>query len=395
MSTRSANGAGSIRKKDVTKNGHTYTYWEGRISLGCDPGTGKQVQKTFTGKTQKEVREKLQAVAVAIANGTYTEPTKLTLSEWLDIWISEYMEAAKPRTIDSYKSTIRNHIKPALGAKKLSEITKHDVQRFCNSLSRREKPLSPKSIKNCHGVLHSALEEAVNLDYIRSNPADKCKLPRIEKADIQPLDTEHCKAFVEAAEGHRFENVYITTLFTGMREGEVLGLTWDCIDFKNGTITVKRQLQRVRDGSEDVYKLIAPKNGKSRKFVAADAVMDVLKRQRLQQLQWRMQAAEIWDNPMNLVFTDETGRNLSAQTVYLHCKKIGAEIGMPDLRFHDLRHSFAVLSLRNGDDVKTVQEHLGHFSAAFTLDVYGHVTEEMERDSANRMDSFIREISSM
>lgn len=122
--------------------------------------------------------------------------------------------------------------------------------------------------------------------------------------------------------------------------------------------------------------------------------MATLKKQRTEQTLARFKAAELWDNEYDLVFTNELGHNLSAQTVYLHCKKLGNQIGLPDLRFHDLRHSFAVLSLRNGDDVKTVQEHLGHYSAAFTLDVYGHVTKEMEIESANRMDSFIKSVSS-
>lgn len=174
MACKSAAGCGTIRKKTVTRNGKEYTYWEARFTTGYDSGTGRQVQKSITGKTQKEVAQKLKAMTTAVDEGTYTEPTKLTVSQWMDIWISEYMTSAKPRTIDSYKSIAEVHIKPNLGAKKLSSLNKHDIQTFCNDLSRKEKPLSPKSIKNVHGVLHSALEQAVSLGYIRFNPADKC-----------------------------------------------------------------------------------------------------------------------------------------------------------------------------------------------------------------------------
>lgn len=178
-----------------------------------------------------------------------------------------------------------------------------------------------------------------------------------------------------------------------MREGEVLGLTWDCIDFDSGSVIIKQQLQKERRGNGE-YHLVSPKNGKSRRITPAASVMDLLGQQRQRQLDMKSDARELWNNPMNLVFTNEVGHNLSAQTVYLHFKEIMRKIGLPDTRFHDLRHSYAVAALQSGDNIKTVQESLGHFSAAFTLDVYGHVTEEMKRDSANRMEQFIKSVSS-
>lgn len=122
--------------------------------------------------------------------------------------------------------------------------------------------------------------------------------------------------------------------------------------------------------------------------------MDALKTQRRRQLEWRMKAGPMWEDT-GLVFTNEQGHNLSAQTVYLHFKKLAERAGFPDARFHDLRHSYAVASLRSGDDIKTVQENLGHHTAAFTLDVYGHVTEQMKKDSAQRMERFIKGVSGL
>ena len=124
----------------------------------------------------------------------------------------------------------------------------------------------------------------------------------------------------------------------------------------------------------------------------AQSVMAILKEQYRHQAELRLKAGELWENS-NLVFTDELGRNLSAQTVYLHFKKLAEQIGIPEARFHDLRHSYAVAALRSGDDIKTVQENLGHHTAAFTLDVYGHVTEQMQKDSSNRMEQFIKGLS--
>lgn len=393
-SGRNAAGTGSIRKKTVTRDGKEYTYWEARYTEGYDPGTGKQIQRSVTGKTQKEVAQKLKAATAAIDAGTYIVPSKMTVGEWLDIWQQDYLGSVKPRTLDSYRTTVETYLKPAFGAVKLDALATHVIQRFYNSLQKGQgprQPLSPKTIRNVHGVLHKALQQAVELGYLRSNPATACKLPRVEKTEIKPLDSEAIEKFLEAAKGHPYESVYIVTLFTGMREGEVLGLTWDCVDFDKGTITINKQLQKERRGT-GAYHLVSPKNGKGRKITPAQTVMDILRAQRQKQSDWKRFVGEAWEDS-DFVFTDQMGHHLSAQTVYLHFKKLAAKAGYPNARFHDLRHSYAVAALQSGDDIKTVQENLGHHTAAFTLDVYGHVTEQMKQDSANRMEQYIKRIS--
>lgn len=391
--TRATQGTGSIRKKTVLREGREYTYWEARVTVGVDPGTGKQIRRSFSGKTQKEVREKMQAAAVAVNDGDYFEPSKMTVGQWLDTWAAEYLNSVKPRTVDSYKANIEQHLKPAIGAKRLSALTAVDVQRLYNGLTnkRTKQPLSAKSKKNVHGTLHKALEKAVSLGYIRHNPADKPDLPKVQKVEIKPLADAEMVAFLNIIKGHKYEAVYLVTLFTGMREGEVLGLTWDCIDLKGGTITIKQQLQKVR-GTGGEYVLSGTKNGKTRLITPANYVMQVLTNQRKTQNEQRLKAGAAWSNPLNLVFTNPLGRNLCAQTVYLHFKKLAAAAGIPEARFHDLRHSYAVAALRSGDDIKTVQENLGHHTAAFTLDTYAHVTEKMRQESARRMDRFIEGI---
>lgn len=157
------------------------------------------------------------------------------------------------------------------------------------------------------------------------------------------------------------------------------------------TFTTYDQLQKERAGNGS-YHLVSPKNGKPRRITPAESVMELLKRKQ-QQNSFKQIAGSAWENHMNLVFTNDAGHKLSAQTVYLHFKSIMKELGLPDTRFHDLRYSYAVASLQAGNNIKTVQESLGHYSAAFTLDVYGHVTEQMMRDSAIRMESFIKSIS--
>lgn len=384
--TRAAQGSGTIRQR---KDGR----WEARYTVGRDPGTGKQVQRSVYGATQQEVRKKLAQLTASLDAGTYKEPCKMTVGQWLDIWVADYLGGVKPSTAFLYGEQIRIHIKPALGSVKLEALSTHAIQHFYNSLSDEREgkcSLSPKSIKNIHGILHKALQQAVAVGYLRFNPSDSCTLPRIERKEISPLDEEQIGAFLKAIEGHRHELLYKVALFTGMREGEVLGLMWDCVDFEKGTITIKRQLRREQKKGGQYY-ITSPKNGKPRTITPAPWVMKLLRAQKARQSEQRLRTGPLWENS-GMVFTNDTGGYLSYRTVYDCFKRIMKQMGSQTTRFHDLRHTFAVASLRAGDDIKTVQSNLGHHTAAFTLDVYGHVTEQMQKDSAQRMEGFIKDV---
>ena len=382
MARKAAAGTGTIRKKTVTRGGKTYTFWEARYTAGYDPGTGKQIQRSISGKTQKEVAQKLKATTTAIDEGTYTAPNKMTVAQWLDIWTAEYLGGIKPLTLQTYSMQITKHIKPSLGATKLENLSPHMIQQFYNSL-----PLAPKSVKNIHGILHSAMQQAVLNGLIGTNPTNACKLPKIEKAEIKPLEPQQISAFLHEASADSYANLFTVAIFTGMRQGELLGLSWDNVDLETGIITIKQQLQ-CKDGE---YFLQTPKSGKGRSILPAQVVMDALKDELSKQLQSQGIAQDAWNNPHNLVFTDGLGKHLVRRTVVKHFKAIADRAGIT-ARFHDLRHSFAVNSLMIGDDVKTVQSNLGHATAAFTLDVYGHITQRMQKDSANRMQQFFNSI---
>lgn len=394
MARKAAGGTGTIRKKTVTGNGKEYTFWEARYTAGYDPGTGKQIQRSISGKTQKEVAKKLKEATAALDAGTYTAPCKMTVSEWLDIWKEQYLGGVKPATVCAYKGTVATHLKPGLGAIKLEALAPHQIQTFYNSLCEpREdgEPLSPKTVKNIHGVLHKALQQAVMNGYIRTNPTDACTLPRWEKKEIKPLDEDQITEFLKTIRGHQFEELYIVTLFTGLRKGEVMGLTWDCVDLEKGSITVNKQLQKVR-GGKDAYRLAPTKNSKGRTVTVAPFIVTTLRRVKYKQLANRLRYGECWEDT-GFVFTNELGHHLKEHTVYMNFKKIVRAMGLEDARLHDLRHSYAVASIKSGDDIKTVQEHLGHATASFTLDVYGHVTDQMQRESAARMEQFIRAVN--
>ena len=410
--SRSAQGSGTIRKKTVTRKGQEYTYWEARLTVGRDPGTGKQIQKSFTGKTQKEVREKLQAAAVAVNDGDYLEPTALTLGTWLDTWLAEYCGDKKYLTLKKYERDCRVHIKPALGAVKLSKLTAPIIQKFYNELGRtgkaiqskdskgnivtRHEPLSPQSIRGIHGVLTKALNVAQRQGMIKHNPTVLCTVPKLEKKEVAPLTEEQLKAFLALCDTEAYGDIYKVIVFTGLREGEALGLTWDCVDFAKGELKINKQLQRRGKGAE----LVPTKNSKPRYLTAPPLVMQILRQQQTRQLEERFKAGEMWQGFQNaeqrktaLVFTKADGTFIAANSLYVRYKRLAQKIGAPNSKVHDLRHTFAVLSLQNGDHVKTVQENLGHATAAFTLDVYGHVSERMKQDSADRMQQYINSIS--
>lgn len=379
---KKANGLGTIRQRETG-------LWEGRYT---SPKDGKQ--HSVYGAKQKEVRQKLTEIVKQIDEGEYGEPSKLKLSAWLDTWLKEYVKGVKPHTIASYNSIVEVHIKPDLGNIAISKLSVVDVQRFINSKAER---LSPKTVKNIHGVLHKALDQAIECEIIKKNVADRAKLPRLEKPEIMPFDDSTLVAFMNEIKDSKFGSLYLVGLLTGMRQSEMLGLKWSDIDLAAGTITIKRQLQhrRSKAAGTPMYYYTSPKNGKERRIVPAQEVIDELKKVKLQQNINRLAAGEEWiDNDIceGLVFRYENGDHYRNDTVRKEYKAIVARIGAPEERFHDLRHTYAVSSLRAGDDIKTVQENLGHHSAAFTLDKYAHITEDMRKESANRMQNFINSL---
>lgn len=371
---RQAQGSGTIRKRADGR-------WEARYTVGRDPGTGKQVQRSVYGSTQAEVRKKLAQITVDIDQNAYIRPQHVTVSTWMKNWQENYLGNLKYNTIKTYKSAIDNHIIPSLGATKITDLTTDHIQRMLN----RTK-LSPSSVKWIYAILHHALQQAVSNKIISYNPADACVLPRKPKRDMVVLSADNVGKYLSALENDNMQYPITVTLFAGLRLGEVLGLTWNDVDYNASSIHVRQQLMRI-DGT---YTLAPLKNDTERCVKVAPFVMDILKRQHKKQLEEKLAAGSLWKgNPLNLVFTSELGEHLCSKTLQRHHAEAAKAIGMPDLRFHDLRHSFATLSLQNGDTIKTVQAHLGHATAAFTLGTYAHFTQDAEETSASLMQQFI------
>lgn len=277
-----AKNNGSVRQRD---NGT----WEARCVIN-----GKRV--SFYGAKQSDAVKAMRAAQKAADDGTYFEPTRLTVREWLEKWLDEYVAlSAKPLTLAAYRSSSNTHIIPALGKIPLKSLNPTQIQEFYNNLTR-EKGLSAKTVKNVHGILHEALDQAVKLRYIGLNASDACTLPRVEKKELQPLTEDEIAVFLrEIAEGEPLKNLFTVALFTGMREGEVCGLSWDSVDFINGTITVKQQLCREKKKDSQLY-IGSPKNDKSRTLTVAPFIMEILRETYRQQNQWRKTAGAAWEN---------------------------------------------------------------------------------------------------
>ncbi|MBR3099394.1 MAG: site-specific integrase [Clostridia bacterium] len=397
MAKRS-NKEGSIRQR---KKG----LWEGRYTEGRDEN-GKLISRSVYGKTRDQVVAKLAKIRADIDSGEYVTPTDITLSEWLDIWADKYLDSPKQSTKSQYQYQIRTHIKPYIGNYKLQQITAPILQDYyktmmkphkisCSDKKEREsKGLSAKSIKNLNSVLHGAFKQAILCNYRHDNPCLGCKLPRIEKKEMHTLTDDTMKAFFKEIHGKPYEELFMVDVFSGLRESEIIGLTWDCIDFKQQIIFISKQLKRERQAEGgNVYRFDSLKNGKTRSVTPAKIVFDILKNVRAKQNELKLASSDPGFNKDNLVFTDRNGNHLASPTVYNNFKARAKAIGLPDLRFHDLRHTYATLSIQNGDELKTVSENLGHFSVWFTADTYAHVTQRMKKESADKMQAYYERIS--
>lgn len=305
---RAANGSG------LQPRLRTDGRWEARYQIGIDPETGKAIKRSIYVDTSEECAKRLRAATAAVDAGTYIDPNRMTVREWMDIWLNEYCGAIKPGTRKCYSDTVYNHILPALGHLRLCMLQPHDVQRFVNTLQQGTKPLSPKTIKNIHGTLCKALSEACRVKYIASNPANGCVLPKVVHEEIHPFEAEEIAAFMNAIKGNPSEAVFFIALNTGMRLSEILGLRWSRVNFQKGTIKVDAQLL-VKRGANTSRELALPKNSKPRTFIAAPAVMDCLKAVSLRQKEWKECAGKIWQDTRNLVFTNEIGEEIPHATI--------------------------------------------------------------------------------
>ena len=385
-------GDGSIRRR-------TNGSWEGRFSY-TDLNTGKRVDKAVYAPTQTEAKRKLKELITQIQNrvddAEYVKPNNTTLGEWLDTWMKEYKKnSVRPTTYTSYHHSIESHIRPALGNIELQRLRPDHVQTLLNDMSRGDKkkqPLAPWTVLKAKNVLSGALEQAIRNQIIPYNPAKAAVPPKLEVKDIRVLTESEQKTFMEAVQGHRLEALYKLALATGMRRGEIMALTWDCVDLKNRSITVKSSVSRVKDPDTGItaihYSEPKTKSGRRQVPILLNMV-PVLQEHKQRQDVEKAEAGSAW-NPKNLVFCSNVGTVIEPRRVCTTMNKITDAANLPRFSFHALRHTFATRMLEANVSAKVVQDILGHSDVTLTLNTYSHVIGSTAHEQIAKIDNLFK-----
>jgi integrase len=373
LSKKRGNGEGTVHRR---KGGG----WCAQYTVYTANG---RKRKTVYGKTRAEVAAKLAKALSDREGGLIFDAKNLTLGKYLDLWLRDSVQdTVRLTTYQGYERTVRLHIKPTLGQIKLDKLTPVHVRGLYRE--RLEAGLAPRMVQLVHTTLHKALKQAVADGLIPRNVTEAVKAPRPVKKEMMPLSPDQARTLLEAARGERLEALYALAVTTGMRQGELLGLKWQDVDMETGTLQVRRTLSTATGSG---IRFGAPKTAKSRRSIRIpELALSSLRRHRRSQLQERMRFVGLWEDH-DLVFTTRVGTPISrADLITRSFKPLLQRTDLPNILFHDLRHTCATLLLSRGVHAKLVQELLGHSTIAVTLDTYSHVLPGMGDGLADTMD---------
>ena len=379
MAKRRPSGDGMVRKREDGR-------WEGRIVVGHKKNGTPIFQHAYA-HTQKELTEKLHQNIERYQDVELTEDSRMTLGEWLDRWLTDYKEnTVRPGTLAGYRSCIENYIKPQLGGKQVSLVTSQDVQKLYRRLKEngrvREHPrfgsaLSDTTINRLHAIFHQAMEDALHAHIIAKNPTVGATVPKASHAQKRVLTDKELDTFLDAVrEDKIWGDFFYVELTTGLRRGEICALRWEDFDTKQETLHVRRTLHKEKGkplttGDTKTY-------AGTRKIVLPPSTAQLLReRKKTAPTEW------IFPNPF------DPEHPIAPGTAYNRLKVLLKEAGLPDIRFHDLRHTFATHALSSGVDAKTLAGILGHTKASFTLDTYTHTTGDMQKRAAEIVGGFL------
>jgi integrase len=350
--------------------------WQGAITVGYD-AHGKRKRRTVYGKTKREVQDKLTRLQGQKLDGTLGDTCKLTVANYLDQWLDNTARrTVRETTLASYRTLVRLHIHPHIGGVKLIQLTPSHLDALLSRLD--EARLSPRRQQMAFGVLRCALNQAVKRGLLLRNACLAIDAPKAEQREMQPLTQEETKRFLGAAEGDRLHALYVLAVTVGMRQGELLALEWDDLDFEERTLFVRRTLNEL-DGT---FVTGPPKTKRGlRRIRLPQVATDALQKHRKRMLVEGRAASR-------LVFCDQNGGPLRRQNMQRRSfKPLLKQSRCPNIRFHDLRHTYATLSLAAGVPIKVVSDTMGHSRASVTMDIYAHTLASQEWVSAERMDA--------
>jgi len=367
--------------------------WRAALSVPQEQGGGR---RTYRGKTRREAQRKLAAARRALDDGTLLlGGGQQTVGQYFASWLDATRPNVEEGTWLRDEQFVRCHITPALGHVRLTAFTAQHLQALYADRVEAGK-LSPSTVHQIHVRLHKALADAERLGLVARNVAGRAVPPRLNHTEIRPLSREQARALLDATANDRLHIVYTLALASGMRQGELLGLRWADVDLEVGAVRVRAQLKQLRRG-DGAWVLKATKTRRSRRQIALPAeTVEALRAHRAAQAAERLRQGLAWGAGVTwasgdaggvreLVFCTPVGRPLPPRSVLRHFKKALASAGLPDIRFHDLRHTAATLLLAARVNPKVVSEMLGHAGVAITLDIYAHVTPDMQQDAAATM----------
>lgn len=369
---------GSVTKK----NGSYYVV----LDVGRDPQSGKRKKKWFSVKKESGKRKpnKQDAEDVLLQKlqefktGTLVDPSDMTFSDFLNKWVKNYVEnELKQTTRDVYKNCIQAYIKPSLGKIKISEIKPFHLQEFYTEML---ESLAPGTIQKCHNIIRKSLKHAVAWEMIKKNPAENVSPPRDNDNEMIIWTEEEAGKFLEEVKNHRYYPLYYLALETGLRRGEILGLKWNNVDLQNRVIYVRESL--VLSNGKLIHQSV--KSDSSKRSVAlGKSIAEMLKFHRKKQ----QKELEVFQKDTeNYVFLSQEGSPVYPSSLRRHFNNTIQKLGISKIRFHDLRHYHATNLLEKGVHPKIVQERLGHSSIKITLDLYSHVSMNMQKDVIDRLE---------
>jgi integrase len=363
-------------------------------------------RKSISGKVKEDIENRMILVKADLVKGLPVPIGRQTLGEYLATWI-DTKSKLRPSSRRRYRNAI-DHITKALGKIPLVNLATHpdQVLRFYTQLQEEgpdgEKGLSGTTVHGIHFVLHRALKDAMRMGLIAINVTEEFDAPGRDDFEMQPLDEEQANQFLAACVGDRFEALYVLALSTGMRRGELLGLRWRDIALERRTLSVRtnvteaRQQKGVKAAQVIVtagtkrYILANTKTKHSRRTISlSQTAVEALKAHKLRQEEERQKLGQHWQN-YDLVFPNQTGGLMIPDNLAKRgFKKLLEKAGLPDIRFHDLRHTAATLAIARGANIKQVSEMLGHSDVKTTLSIYTHVIPNMHQAVAEVMDDIL------
>jgi integrase len=379
---------GGAMRGRVGKRGKTWFYV---VDVGSD--NGRRKQEWHGGfPTRKAAQDELNELLKRLGQGTYVAPSKQTLGEFLLEWLDAVRGEIKPTTFGGYERNINNHIIPALGNVKLQELTTAALRSFYSTVGRRRGAgeLSARTKLHIHAVLRNALGDAVKWGKITRNPAGRelCEAPKVRSKPMlkAPWSPEEMRQFLRHVEVDRLYAAWLLLATTGVRRGELLGLRWQDLDLDSGGLSIVQTLTTV--GYQILFQDTAKTDGSNRHMMLDASTVAALRKHKARQSEERLAWGPAYED-RGLVFCRENGSPLHPDLFLRTFQRLGKAAGLPKIRLHDVRHSWASYALAAGVAPKVVSQRLGHSNIRITLDLYTHVMPALDQDAADKVAALV------